>query len=53
MKYQIELKETRSRVFEVDAESASDAILKISEQYSDYKLNLDDSDVTDFSIKEV
>ena len=49
--YQIVLTETLERIFEVEADSASDAEEKTARKYANFEINLDGNDMKDFSIK--
>ena len=52
MKYQIEVTETRRRVFEVEADEAGEAVKRVAEDYGDGWIRLDEKDYVGFSIKE-
>lgn len=47
MNYKIEIKETLSRIIEIEAEDKNEAITKVKEQYKNQEIILDDSDYID------
>lgn len=50
--YQIVLTETLERVFEVEAETAGEAVENIARKYANFEINLNSGDMKDFSIRE-
>ena len=52
MKYKIEVKEILRRVVEVEADNASDALIKVGQDYSKGEIVLDSSDFVEYGIKE-
>lgn len=50
--YKVEITELLQRIVEVEAESASEAIEKVSLQYANEKIVLDYDDCKEFSIQE-
>ncbi len=52
-KFKIEVKETLSKVIEIEAENVEEAIQKVSESYQNEKIILDSEDYVDTSIKEL
>lgn len=52
MKYKVELTETLKRIVEVEADNASDALIKVGLQYSCGEIVLDSSDFVGYEIKE-
>lgn len=52
MKYKVEITETLQRVIEVKADSLSQAVTKITKDYSDGKIVLDSNDFVEFKILE-
>ena len=52
MKYKIEIKETLSRIIDIEADNEEGAIKKVKEQYSSEKIILDSNDYidTDFEL---
>lgn len=52
MKYKIEVKEILRRVVEVEAGSASEALIKVGQDYSKGEIVLDYNDFVGYGIKE-
>ncbi len=52
-KFKIEVKETLSKVIEIEAENVEEAIQKVSKFYKDEEIILDSEDYLDTSIKEL
>lgn len=52
MKYKIKVEEILRRVVEVEADSASEALIKVGQDYSKGEIVLDSSDFVEYGIKE-
>lgn len=52
MKYQIEIEEILQKVVEVEAESLSDAIVKVTKDYHDGEIELDAMDLKEWTVEE-
>ena len=50
MNYKIEIKETLSRIIDIEAENESEAIIKAKAEYRKQNIVLDDSDYIDTEI---
>lgn len=50
MNYKIEIKETLSRIIDIEADNEEGAIRKVEEQYKNQKIILDSSDYIDTKI---
>lgn len=50
MNYKIEIKETLSRIINIEADNEEGAIRKVRDQYKNQKIVLDDSDYIDTEI---
>lgn len=50
MNYKIEIKETLSRIIDIEAENESEAIIKAKTQYREQKIVLDSSDCKETEI---
>lgn len=52
MKYQIAITETLQKIVDVEADTASDAIVQVTRDYSKGEINLDGMDYVGFDIRE-